>query len=64
MNYEIKVFAIKLGVTLLLTPLVGWVIKGFLETFEKAWKTNNARKRWLSCCGLFIILAAISGWFL
>jgi len=64
MNHEFKVFTIKLVSTLLLTPLIGWVIMGFVETFEKAWKTNNKRKRWLACCGLFIILAAISGWFL
>jgi hypothetical protein len=63
MNPEFKVFAIKLICTLILMPLMGWVLMGFVEFFEKAWKTNNETKRWLSCCGLFIILAAISGWF-
>ena len=62
MAYELKIFAIKLLCLLLATPLMGWVIMRCAESFEKAWKTNNRRKKWMVSCGLFVLLAAISGW--
>lgn len=62
MNHEIKLFAIKLGMTLVATPVMGYVIMKCGESFEKAWKTQNRRKKWLASCGFFLLLAAISGW--
>ena len=62
MSYELKIFAMKLAGVLLAAPIMGWVILGSAESFEKAWKTNNRRKRWLVCCGIFLVLAGISGW--
>lgn len=64
MNHEFKIFAIKFVGTLLAAPIIGWGLLRFIEKFEATWKTNNRRKKWLVCCGLFLVLAAISGWFL
>jgi len=64
MNHELKMFAIKLFVTLCATPLMGWGLMLCAEKFEKSWKTNNRRKKWLVSCGMFLVLAGISGWFL
>ena len=62
MAYEPKIFAIKLAGILLLTPLMGYGLLRCAESFEKAWKLNNRRKRWLAMCGVFFLLAAIGGW--
>ena len=62
MNHELKIFLIKLGGLLFATPFMGWGIMKCAENFEKTWKTNNRRKRWLVSCGFFLIIAAISGW--
>jgi hypothetical protein len=59
---ELRVFGIKLATTLIATPIMGWVIMKCAEGFEKYWKTNNRRKKWLVSCGLFLLLAAIGGW--
>jgi antibiotic biosynthesis monooxygenase (ABM) superfamily enzyme len=64
MNHELKMFAIKLVGTLLATPLMGWGLMVVAEKFEASWKTNNRKKKWLASCGIFLVLAAISGWFL
>lgn len=64
MSYELKMVVLKLTTTLLLAPVMGWIIMRSIESLEKAWKTNNKRKKWLACCGCFIIFAAIDGWFL
>jgi len=64
MNHELKMFAIKLAFTLLITPLMGYGLMVCAEKFERTWKTNNRKKKWLATCGIFLFLAAISGWFL
>jgi hypothetical protein len=64
MAYELKNLSIKFLLLLLATPLMGWVIMRSAESFEKAWKTNNRRKKWMASCGVFMILAAISGWLI
>jgi hypothetical protein len=64
MSYELKMFAIKLLCLLLATPLMGWVIMKLAESFEKSWKTNNRRKKWMVSCGVFMLLAVISGWLI
>jgi antibiotic biosynthesis monooxygenase (ABM) superfamily enzyme len=61
-NLELKIFAIKLIGTLIATPIMGWGIMVSAEKFEKAWKTNNRKKRWLACSGVFFFLAVIGGW--
>jgi predicted CDP-diglyceride synthetase/phosphatidate cytidylyltransferase len=53
---------IRIALTLIAAPLMGWVLMRCAEEFEKYWKTNNRKKRWLVCCALFILLAAIGGW--
>ena len=62
MEYELKMIALKLVVMLLAAPFAGWIIMLSAERFEKSWKTNNRRKKWLASCGIFLILAAIGGW--
>ncbi len=62
MNPELRIFLIKLIGTLIATPIMGWGIMLCAENFEKAWKTSIRRKKWLACCGLFFLLAVLSGW--
>jgi hypothetical protein len=62
MGHELKIFAIRFLCLLLVTPVMGWVVMICAEKFEKSWKTNNRRKKWLVSCGLFMLLAAIGGW--
>ncbi len=64
MVYELKIFAIKLLCLLIATPIMGWVIMRLAESFEKAWKTNNQRKKWMVSCGVFMLLAVISDWLI
>jgi hypothetical protein len=64
MSHELKMIAMKFGATLLFTPVMGYGLMVCAEKFEKTWKTNNRKKKWLATCGMFLILAAISGWFL
>jgi hypothetical protein len=64
MGYELKLFAINLLCLLLATPLMGWVIMRLAESFEKSWKTNIRRKKWMVSCGVFMLLAVISGWLI
>ena len=62
MNPELKFFLIKLAGILLAAPIMGWGILLCAESFEKAWKTNNRRKKWMVSCGEFILLAILGGW--
>lgn len=64
MSYELKMFAIKLLCLLLITPIMGWVIMRSAESFEKAWKSNNPKKKWMVSCGVFLLLAVIGGWLI
>ncbi len=64
MGDELKIFAIKLLWLLVATPIMGWVIMRLAENFEKNWKTNNRRKKWMVSCGVFMLLAVISGWLI
>ena len=64
MDNELKLLAIRVGFTLLITPLMGYALMICAEKFERTWKTNNRKKRWLATCGAFLILAALSGWFI
>lgn len=59
---ELKIFGIKLTLVICAAPLMGYVIMICAESFEKSWKTNNRRKKWLVSCGLFLLLAGIGGW--
>ncbi len=62
MNHELKVFTIRFFGVLLAAPIMGWGIMICAEKFEKSWKSNNRRKKWLASCGIFLILAGIGGW--
>ena len=62
MGHELKFFAIKLLGVLILMPFMGFIFLQLFERAEKAWKTNNRRKRWYVMCGVFFILACIGGW--
>lgn len=63
MNQEVKLFAIRLTGLVIATPIMGYILMLCGEKFEKAWKTNNRKKKWLASCGLFFLLAAgIAGW--
>lgn len=63
MEADLKRIAIKLVLTLIATPLMGYILLEGSELVEKAWNSNNRKKRWLAMCGVFLFLAAISGWF-
>lgn len=62
MDHMLKIFAMKLALTVCISPIAGFIILKVAERFEMAWKTNNRRKRWFACCGVFFILACIAGW--
>ena len=63
MRQELIRIAIRVIGTLIVTPIMGYLLLGTAEIVEKAWKTNNRRKKWLAMCGVFFILAGIGGWF-
>ena len=60
---EVKVFAIKLLGTLIISPLAGWLLLRLVEMCEKSWKSGDRKKRWMILSGVFILLAGIGGWF-
>jgi hypothetical protein len=62
MSLELKTLAIKLLGTIAITPLMGFLFLRWFEYSKKVWKTNNRRKRWYVMCGVFFVLAGISGW--
>ena len=62
MEAELTRIAIKLIGTLLITPIMGYGMLKSVEVFEKAWKSNNRKNRWLVMCGIFFFLAVIGGW--
>jgi hypothetical protein len=64
MSHDVKHYLLRLAVFSALTPIMGWAIMNLAENFEKAWRTNNRRKKWMASCGIFMFLAAIGGWFL
>lgn len=63
MGLEFKRIAIKVIGTLIITPLMGYALLGCAELLQKAWNSNSRKKRWLAMCMVFLLLAAISGWF-
>jgi hypothetical protein len=62
MTPELKKFLIKFVGLLITTPIMGFCLLLNFEYFEKIWKQNNRRKKWLVMCGVFFLLACISGW--
>jgi H+/Cl- antiporter ClcA len=63
MNHQTKQFLIKFAIILIMTPFIGYALMRYFEYFEKVWKSNNRRNKWLATCGFFIVLAALAGWF-
>jgi len=61
MSYELKFFFIKLAALLALTPFIGYGLLCYFEYFEKIWKSNNRRKKWLLTCVLFFVIACLGG---
>lgn len=55
-------FIIKFGSLLLLTPLFGYLLMDAIDSIERAWKSNNKKRKWLVSCALFFLLAIIAGW--
>jgi len=64
MEVELKIIGLKFLAALVVTPLMGYVLLKTAQYVEKAWKSNNRGKQWFAMCGVFLLLAAISGWFL
>jgi len=62
MSAELKILTIKLVGLLIMTPIMGYGLLRCVESLEKAWKSNNRRKRWFVMCGVFFLLATIGGW--
>ena len=62
MGHDLKFFLIKLAALLVLTPILGYFLLCYLEYFEKIWKTNDRKKKWLVTCVLFFMLVCIGGW--
>lgn len=56
-------FLIRLVALMIVTPFIGIILVRVLEGFEKAWKSNQKKKRWMACCVAFIGLALALGWF-
>ena len=59
---ELKYFAIRIAIVLIIAPLAGWLFLRFIEKFEKDWKSGNRKKRWAILSGVFVLLAGIGGW--
>lgn len=62
MAHELKILAFRLCAILLAAPIMGWGLMVCMERFEKSWKTNNRKKKWMASCGIFLVLAGIGGW--
>lgn len=62
MEAELIKIGIRLIGILLITPIMGYGMLKSFDLLERAWKSNNRRKRWLVMCGLFFFLAVIGGW--
>jgi hypothetical protein len=62
MDSEFKFFGIKVLCVLLVSPIMGWILMTSVESFEKSWKTNNRKKKWIASIGMFLLLAVIAGW--
>jgi peptidoglycan biosynthesis protein MviN/MurJ (putative lipid II flippase) len=62
MEVELKRIGIKLIGTLLITPIMGWVLLKNVDWIQKAWKSNKRINRWLVMCTVFFFLAVIGGW--
>ena len=59
---ELKIFLIKIAVMIGLTPFMGYAMMKGVEDFEKLWKTNKRKKKWIASCIAFLALAIIGGW--
>ena len=59
---ELKNFAIKVAIVLIMAPIAGWLFLRFIEKFENDWKCGGRKKRWMILSGVFILLAGIGGW--
>lgn len=59
---ELKLFAIKLGLLVLVAPLVGLSMLKFGDMVQDAWKTNNRKKKWIVMSTIFAFFAAYLGW--
>jgi len=63
MIFELKTFAIQLGILLILAPLVGFYMLKFVDLIQNAWKTNDRKKKWVVMSTIFAIVAGLAGWF-
>jgi len=59
---ELQHLGIRLAGLIIATPIMGYALMKFAESFEKAWKTNDRKKKWIISCWLFVFLAVIGGW--
>lgn len=62
MIQELKMLGIKFLILLVISPILGLVFLPSAELFEKAWKSNDRKKKWMAVTGLFVIVAVIGGW--
>lgn len=62
MLHELKIFGIKLAFLVCVSPVFGIIFLRSAESFEKAWKSNNRRKKWIAISALFFGIAVIGGW--
>lgn len=62
MQSELVFLGIKIIILLCISPFFGYLFMHLGENFEKAWKSNDRKKKWLAMSALFCILASLAGW--
>lgn len=63
MHFEFKVFLVKLGLLVVLGPLIALLMVKYADLAVEAWKTNNKKKKWVVMCFIVAAIAGLSGWF-
>jgi hypothetical protein len=58
---ELGKFGIKLLTLAVSAPIFGWGLLQLALTIEKAWKTNDTRKRWIAMSLMYFAVALLFG---
>ena len=58
---ELKVFGMKFLGLALSAPFFGFALLKLSEEIEKAWKSNDKKKKWIALCLAYFVFAILSG---
>jgi hypothetical protein len=58
-----KIFLIKLAAFFVIVPLLGYAVLVAIEFIQKAWHSNNRRKKWIAMAIVSGAYLTLNGWF-